>query len=284
MSRNYLNISLEKRTRNNMEGLLTKNDCRERQLAIMDEVSRICEENSIHYSLAYGSLIGAVRHKGFIPWDDDVDILLLRSDYEKLKTVLKNQKDTPWMVVLEESSSKNVFPFMKVVDDRTMVKAEDNIASHGIWIDVFPIDFLPGSPLKRKIFLFSCLIKRALVLSSITDFSSRKLGKKGFVKLALYMFVKVIGQKRIVASYNKEVRRYITSNSDYVGCLSSAYIEKECFPRHVFEETILMEFEGRMYSCLKHYDEYLSHLYGDYMKLPPEDKRKTHEIIAWSVE
>ena len=157
MSRNYLNISLEKRTRNNMEGLLTKNDCRERQLAIMDEVSRICEENSIHYSLAYGSLIGAVRHKGFIPWDDDVDILLLRSDYEKLKTVLKNQKDTPWMVVLEESSSKNVFPFMKVVDDRTMVKAEDNIASHGIWIDVFPIDFLPGLPLKRKIFLFFCL-------------------------------------------------------------------------------------------------------------------------------
>ena len=79
-----------------MKVLLTKEKCRERQLAILSEVAKLCDKFSIQYSLAYGSLIGAVRHKGFIPWDDDIDILLLRKDYERLKKELKKQKDVPW--------------------------------------------------------------------------------------------------------------------------------------------------------------------------------------------
>ena len=267
-----------------MKVLLTKEKCRERQLAILSEVAKLCDKFSIQYSLAYGSLIGAVRHKGFIPWDDDIDILLLRKDYERLKNELKKQKDVPWMEMLEEATEVNVFPYIKVIDNRTLVKADDNNASHGIWIDVFPIDNLPDNPLVRKLFLYKCVLKRAMVLSSITDFSSQNLGKKAIVKKFLCHVVRVIGQKKVVESYNRTVVRYENKDTKYVGCLSSAYIEKESMERSVYEGTVPLEFDGHTFSCLKNYDRYLSHLYGSYMQLPPEEKRKTHEIIAWSID
>lgn len=267
-----------------MKVLLTKEKCRERQLAILSEVAMLCDKLSIQYSLAYGSLIGAVRHKGFIPWDDDIDILLLRKDYERLKNVLRNQKDVPWMEMLEESTEINVFPYIKVIDNRTLVKADDNNASHGIWIDVFPVDNLPDNPLIRKAFLYKCVLLRAMVLSSITDFSSQKLGKKVIAKKVLWHVVRVLGQKRVVESYKRTVVRYENKDTKYVGCLSSAYIERENMERVVYEGTIPMFFEEYSFYCLKHYDRYLSHLYGSYMQLPPEGKRKNHEIIAWSID
>ena len=135
-----------------MKVLLTNEECRERQLAILSEVAKLCDKHSIQYSLAYGSLIGAVRHKGFIAWDDDIDILLLRKDYEKLSDILKKQKDVSWMELLEESTGVNVFPYMKVIDNRTIVKPDDNNAFHGIWIDVFPIDNLPDDSFACNIF------------------------------------------------------------------------------------------------------------------------------------
>ena len=172
-----------------MKVLLTNEECRERQLAILSEVAKLCDKHSIQYSLAYGSLIGAVRHKGFIPWDDDIDILLLRKDYEKLSDILKKQKDVSWMELLEESTGVNVFPYMKVIDNRTIVKPDDNNALHGIWIDVFPIDNLPDNSFACNIFRYRCKIKRAMILSSITDFSSQNLGKKALIKRILFYVV-----------------------------------------------------------------------------------------------
>ncbi len=267
-----------------MKVLLTREECRKVQIALLENISKICDEHSISYSLAYGSLLGAVRHKGYIPWDDDIDVLLLRKDYERLSKVLKSQKNVAWMDVLEESTENNVFPYMKVVDNRTVVKADDNNASHGIWIDIFPIDNLPDNAIVRKLFLFRCVIKRAMVLSSITDFSSKNLGKKGIAKKILFWIVKILGQKRVVKSYQHLMTRYAEKNTKYVGCLASAYIEKEAMERSVYNDTVLMEFEGHRFACLKEFDRYLSHLYGDYMKLPDENKRKTHEIVAWSIE
>lgn len=267
-----------------MKVLLTNEECRERQLAILSEVAKLCDKHSIQYSLAYGSLIGAVRHKGFIPWDDDIDILLLRKDYEKLSDILKKQKDVSWMELLEESSGVNVFPYMKVIDNRTIVKPDDNNALHGIWIDVFPIDNLPDNSFACNIFRYRCKIKRAMILSSITDFSSQNLGKKALIKRILFYVVGILGKKRVVESYQKYVRKYEGKDSKYVGCLSSAYIEKERMEKSIFDGVVPMEFEGHVFSCLKNYDQYLSHLYGSYMQLPPEEKRKTHEIIAWRIK
>ena len=122
---------------------LTIKNIRECQLEMMDYIDQICRSNNIEYSLAYGTLIGAVRHKGFIPWDDDVDILMLRKDYEKFLSLIKNDITFPYRIIDVENA---YFVWSKICDRNTYVKEliDYQIPNYGVWIDVFPYDVLPS--------------------------------------------------------------------------------------------------------------------------------------------
>ena len=119
---------------------IEQNEFREIQMCILDEIQRICKENNLKYSLAYGTLLGAVRHKGYIPWDDDIDICLLREDYEKLIAVLKD-KNAPghkeWLTLVDDTCDGYFYPFAKAYDNRTAVKMERHKGEMGIWVDIF---------------------------------------------------------------------------------------------------------------------------------------------------
>ena len=123
---------------------LSNEEIREIQINLLETIKDICERYNIKYSLAYGTLLGAVRHKGFIPWDDDIDIFLQRPDYERLIDIISNQSEYYWLNVLDVRQKEDYYyPFAKAVDSRTLAKMADNTTPHGIWIDLFPIDHIP---------------------------------------------------------------------------------------------------------------------------------------------
>jgi len=270
--------------------LLTKNEYREIQLNILTSVANICKENNLSYFLAYGTLLGAVRHKGYIPWDDDIDIFLPRSHYNKLIKSLKQQSSYKWLSVLDIDKKGYYYPFAKVIDNRTRAKMKNNITDYGIWIDIFPIDKIPRDEKKCNNFLRKCFILRAVIISMTTDFNIYELlwekdGRaKKIAKIILNCIASIIGKENISQYYEKTITKYSKSKSEYVACLSSPYIRRERMLGKELFKSAEYEFEKRIFEGPKNYDMYLSKLYGNYMKLPPKKKRKVHNITAWQIK
>lgn len=261
---------------------ITKEKSKEIMLELLNAIDIICEKNSIRYYLCGGTLLGAIRHKGFIPWDDDIDILLFRYDYEKLKAILKKQTLFPHFSVLDNNIEGYVYPFMKFVDNRTVARQKDLKVKHGIWVDIFPYDSVPDSPFKRYCFLKLCQINRAIILSTVTDFSGiDKLSIKGFARMILFLVGKIIGIKNMARITERHMVKYNNTQCGCVCCNFSPYVMREYIPYEVIHEYTRVIFEGRKYYSFKNWDTYLSKLYGNYMQIPPKDKQKTHSIKAW---
>lgn len=260
---------------------LSVEEYRKIQINVLDAIAKLCNDNGINYFLGAGTLLGAVRHKGYIPWDDDIDIILLRSEYEKLVKILKEQNEFDWLGIVDHNNDGYFYTFAKAVDKNTIAKQDDNLTEYGIWVDIFPYDNLPNDEKKSNYFLNKGYYYRSLVMSMTTDFSSDKKGFKILIKKILNIYAKALGKERILKKYLKLCKKYEGHDCDYVGSLFSPYRTKERFKREWFEKSILMSFEGKQYSCPIGYDKYLTQLYGDYMTLPPEEKRRQHGITAW---
>lgn len=262
---------------------ISKEECKCIQIRILDEVAAICKKNGLNYYLAYGSLLGAIRHKGFIPWDDDIDIYMSRDDYEKLLKILKSKrtKKPDWFELLTGDNEGYYYPFAKVVDNTTIAKMEDNLSKHGIWIDIFPEDRLPNSPLKRLVFVRIGKALRDVILAMTTDFSSTEKDRKRFVKRVLSVIASVIGKERIYQLTEKYYKKYSHSDSDMFACLSSRYGTKEIMHQEDLFTPTEVEFESRHYQATRRWEQYLTKLYGEYRKIPPEKDRKVHSITAY---
>lgn len=259
-------------------------EIREIQMAILDEIVRICKENNLRYYLAYGSLIGAVRHKGYIPWDDDMDIFLVREDYDKLLSILKGKEGdkAEWISLIDDTSADYFYPFSKAVDNRTEVKMDRHKGSHGIWVDLFPVDGLPKSDFMAKVFVMFCSFLRVVGLAMDTDFSSKTLSAWTlFYKRFFNILSCIIGKKRICRFVEWTFHRYSVKDSDKVAILFSGHKLDAIFKKEVLLQQDVYKFENREYTGCANYDLYLTQLYGDYMKLPPEEKRITHNFGAW---
>ncbi len=260
---------------------LSKNECRKLELEMLNIISEICEKNNLKYYMCGGTLLGAIRHKGFIPWDDDIDIMLFRSDYNKLIKILKNQTRYSWLSVLTSDVDGYYYTFAKAVDNRTVAKMDDNITEHGLWVDIFPFDNLPNSEIKRKIFIMRCYFYRSIVMAMTTDFDAKDSIKHKKTKKILNFFSKFINKKHFIKKYERVSQKYNNINSNYVASLFSPYKLKECFEKCWFDDRRKYNFEEFQFFGPKDYDKYLSQLYGNYMKLPPKEERRDHKIIAF---
>ena len=260
---------------------LTSEECREIQLNIVNVIDRICEDNNLKYCICGGTMLGAIRHKGFIPWDDDIDIMLLRKDYDKLITILKSQTDYKWMDILDYQSKGYYYPFAKAVDNTTVAKQDDNITEHGLWVDIFPYDNLPNNDKERKKFILKNYKKRSVILSMITDFDAKEKIKHRYIKTILKIYSNFINKNKFIEKYNAFGQKYNNQESEYVGCMFSPYKLKECFKKSWFKNIKKYKFENtELFGPIKA-DEFLKQLYGNYIELPPIDKRKGHKIIVW---
>ncbi len=246
------------------------------QLDILKNVAEFCDENGLRYFLAYGTLIGAVRHKGFIPWDDDIDIQMPRPDYDIFIRTYKN--DIYKAIAPAEDMSKH--SVVKVIDTRT-IKCEKGIKYKtgkelGIDIDVFPLD---GQPECEKEFKkYYKKKQRLLKYFHYTIFDIKRLSLKA--KIASFLsrtYANLLNAKNIMKKIAKINKKFSYESCKYIGATDSLYNSiNNRNPKEWYNDTVNMEFEGCEFKAPVGYDEILKKMYGDYMALPPKEKQVTH--------
>lgn len=250
------------------------------ELDILIEIDKICKENNIQYFLIGGTLLGAVRHKGFIPWDDDIDVGMIRSDYEKFIDLClnKNVLGEKYFLHCNESDENYFIPFVKVKKNNTTFAEEniDNIQTHkGIFLDIFPYDNVP----KQKSIMqrAQAIIVRNIHYAIYVKYNIYSLKNKK--RKVLTWFFTLLPVKTL-----KKMNRYFSTifekrkNNKYMVSLagSSSYEEETLLKDRLFPLKKI-KFENLEFDAFNDNDYYLSQLFGDYMKLPPEEDRKTHK-------
>lgn len=245
------------------------------ELAILKNVADFCDNHNLKYFLAYGTLIGAIRHKGFIPWDDDVDIWMPRDDYNKFINIYNDENDT--YKVISPSDKKSRHTFAKVEDTRT-VKLENSIdysnGCLGIDIDIFPLD---GQPFDDEDFSrwYNKLIREYKKFSYLI-----LEGKCGSFKRRIFLpLIKIlVGKKEKILNKTTALhKKYPYATSEYVGTVESLYnFKSNRYKKEWFSDSVDVKFEDISFKAPIGYDDVLTAMYGDYMTLPPPGKRITH--------
>lgn len=265
---------------------LTSVEHKKIMLELMSYIDRICRENKLEYSLAGGTLLGAVRHQGFIPWDDDADIFLMRKDYNKLISILKNNPSDNFFLLHEES--ENYFAsYSKFISSRTFAVTNNPLEQNehfGVFLDIFPYDDTFGED--------SDIQARYLkVRKRLRDFQM-SIGLKGlynsvFIKRILKKFIyfpRFISLRLRRQTSNilrtKFLRSVVVENNKnhtHAGNILSQYVEREVFPKTILSDYTDIDFEGKKFRCITSYNEYLTRMYGNYMTLPPiENQVRKH--------
>ena len=252
---------------------VTVEEQKEIQCTILQEIAEFCEDNNIRYFLAYGTLIGAIRHNGFIPWDDDIDIAMPRPDYDRFVHSF-NHRDSHAKVI-EMSINKNYgIPFAKAYDDRTWVnELHYKYEEYGVFVDIFPIDGIKGTAQFKKADRLNHLLH-----TKKANFTRRKLSKK-IINFVGKMILLPFSVHDILNLIDKDARKYPCGSTEKAGLISVPYGIREIVDTTVFEKTIFHEFEGKQYRIPIGYDQWLTSLYGDYMQLPPKDQRAPHHVL-----
>ena len=250
-------------------------ELRQIQMGILDEVHRYCEAHGLRYFLSSGTLIGAVRHKGYIPWDDDIDIYMPRQDYEAFLQSYHDEKGI-YRAINPSTESHYYYTFAKVVDQRThMVEKETEGYEIGVYMDIFPVDFVTEDMQQRqRIFKQKKLLYkiRRCKISNSNPLQSRLAY---IVYKCWPMSVRQIEQK---------IRQLIvlpTPTSTVCNMTEAGPTIKGCFPADDIASSVDIEFEGKTYKTMIGYKDYLQRTYGDYMTLPPVEQRVTHKFEAY---
>ena len=239
-------------------------------LELLLELDRVCKKHNIKYSLFAGTMLGAVRHQGFIPWDDDADVIMPRADYEKFLQVAKNEIDTEKYFLQAEFSEHFPMFFSKLRKNNTACiekyRPRDLESHRGVFIDIFPCDNLSDNRLKRKLqFVFSktVIAKSLFQRGYLTDSIVKKI----------FMLFCTLLPKKLVHSFviNKKEK---SSELVHIFFGASKSYDKSVFSRKLFENTKDCIFERQTFKIFENSDGILKQLYGDYMSLPPENERK----------
>ncbi len=264
----------------------------EMQFNILLEVDRICRKHNIDYQLFAGSLLGAIRHGGFIPWDDDIDIVMKREDYEKLYVVAKSELGEDYFLQDPYTQKDTYHVFTKVRKNNTLFieKGTKKSRMHqGIFIDVFPMDNVPESKKKQKkqikrlsfLFLLRIIKTRELVLEN-NSFAKKILKILAFI--IIFPFTIFTPLNKIILKINAESSKYNKDSTEFLtlmalGLKYNKYY-KFIYSQDDYHETIDVEFNGSYFKAPKNYDQILRRMYGEYMTLPPIEQRiGSHGVI-----
>lgn len=238
-----------------------------RMLEMLTFIDSICEKHNINYWLAYGTLLGAVRHNGFIPWDDDLDIELLKDDYDKLINILKKDLTDNYYLQIHSTDRNYVFPIAKLRDGKSHISenrnADQNYKYRGIYIDIFYID-------KGNTFLARAT---PIIQKLIADLNFIKNDRMKIIPLIRHLLFVLF--HRVIFPF----LRFLT-NIFGLNTLIPPYGTGFTVKRNLGDIFPLkkIRFEGKYFNAPQNTDDYLKELYGDYMKIPPEEKRYTHTL------
>ena len=246
-------------------------------LLLAEELRRICQKHQIKHFVIAGTLLGAVRHKGFIPWDDDMDFGLLRADYEKLLQVLPTELGERFYFKSLQTKGF-AYPFAKLYLKNTLFLEATSAKTKfndGIYIDIFPMDALPDDPKLQKAQNKKLYFLKRLLLAKL-NYNPCK--KSEYAKRVVYTGLKVLSifwsEQRLKGQLNRIAKRYSGQKTKLVGATGGAYgYFKEAVCSSWFNSAVELPFEQTTVFAPAGYTAYLERFYGDYMTPPPEDKR-----------
>lgn len=269
--------------RKNTMKTITAKEQKRIMLDMLRYFDTICRKNNINYSLIGGSLIGAIRHKGFIPWDDDIDIALTKDNYTKLKTIL--DKEDGIYQTLKPGKGGDRFLFTKLIDKRTQLienRQHKFDSDYGIFLDIFCYNNAPADIIDRKKHFKKLKILRRLNIRLKPDFKNESITKNIFC-IIINILSTVIGYKKIHKKYNKLLSQYDHLDTGFVVSNWPTYdFKKEIQLKSDMDKYIDVDFEGIKAMAFKNYDNILRTTFGNYMELPPKEKRiPKHNLTAY---
>lgn len=259
---------------------LSNDGLRKMQLNLLEmlmEIDRICRKYNIKYSLDGGTLLGAVRHGGFIPWDDDIDVIMTREEYQKFYRACKNDLDKSKFFLQEyrtdpyyrwgyEKLRRKGTEFVRLGQEHTKGKT-------GLFVDIFVADNVPDNMIIRRLHLFACFLIRKLLYAEVGMENADSLLLRRWYRL-LY---RTIPRNTVFKWRNQIARKCNKKKTELVRHMTFPYkLSRYGMPGSCFDEMQDMEFEGFTFRAFKDYDKYLTALYGDYMSLPPKEDQKPH--------
>lgn len=251
------------------------------QLEILEKIDKICCENNIQYSLYAGTLLGAGRHQGFIPWDDDLDICMSRENYERFLELWSQVKPEGYILQNKENTPGFTQSFTKIRKEHTtflQYEWERGRYQTGIFIDIFPFDKMPAKKLQRILFCWHVMQYQLYTREFVPEKSN------SLVKFVSKLLLGINSKKSRKAKREKLIKKITKYNRDKkLEAVSVATIDdlKITFQNDIFDEYTTIQFEDKKYMCVKAWKHFLECKFGNYMQLPPESERqwKHHPII-----
>lgn len=260
---------------------LTVDDMKAIELEIMDEIDRVCQAHGVQYFLGYGSLLGAVRHGGFIPWDDDMDIVMMRDQYELLMQRFNEWRTTDRFKLVSYRDKSSIYQFAKIVDTTTVIYENfvGKKAATGVWVDVFPLERYS----QQSSGLTKQHAREGLLRSfAVTDPST---GTNGFVKLVKRIVCPFVKHKDLyelakrLDDLAQQVDRAGQGSNRVIDVIGEGKLEKS-YPASLFDP-VRIKFEDREYFAPAGYEEFLTIEYGDWRTPPAENARPVHVMEAY---
>ncbi|UIR56009.1 LicD family protein [Sphingobacterium sp. SRCM116780] len=251
----------------------------------------ICEQNNLQYFCCGGTAIGAVRHQGMIPWDDDVDVFMPRPDYNKFIKFFKDNSIESYRLILPESDENYYLPYAKMSDcNTTLIEKEEILCNVGIFIDIFPLDGAPthSENIESQLTKFRREANKLMILPKST-FNNWKSGFKMirsfYLRTALNEFLlslnKTNKRRKVLEHIHAILETYAYEKSEIIGNYGGMWGKKEFAPKKWFDGYVEFPFEGLTVRLPKEYHLLLTQIYGNYMELPPVEKRVTHHHLAY---
>lgn len=253
---------------------------------MLKQVDSICHAERLRYFLSGGTLLGAIRHKGFIPWDDDIDLMMPRPDYEIFLKKAEKRLPKRYILAFPDRTKDYSQPWIRIFDTRVAVddSGMQRTLTRSLFVDVFPIDGLPSNRT-----LSNLCFKRVRAWDILLKCARRKAlypdERLKWLKKPMMALTRVRPLPKYAVSLNKSARRCSFERAHYAGVLATThYGSRERMPVEVFRGSVQVPFEGGFFPAPIGYDTYLSRLYGDYMQLPPEEKRVSqHNLHAYLI-
>lgn len=247
------------------------------QIEILDVVSSFCEENNINYWLDSGTLLGAIRHKGYIPWDDDIDIGMLREDYDKFAELFNQSNDRYRFVDIDNTPDFYV-AFAKIIDTNTLLYEPDKNGNKlAINIDLFVYDNAPDDDrLVKKMYNKRDRLRTIALFSKNSNVLENDSIKNKILKRVLHLLCMPFSREKCLKKMIVNSKRFSKQETERVGNFTC--VVRLASDKRIFDSFVSVPFEEKHYKAPVGYDKWLRDLYGDYMKLPPVEKQVTHHL------
>jgi len=261
---------------------------KEIQKGIFESVHNYCKKHGLRYFMTGGTLLGAVRHKGYIPWDDDIDIIMPRSDYQRFIELCEKEPISDNLSIASVYNNKDcIYPFIKVYrNDTVVIEHMSKVFKTGVWLDIFPLDNMSNN-YDDAVKLFN-EIKRLRIIKEAELWGSNNI-VSWWKRIILVSYGKVLRTfyplRHLLMKMEKKARRYESKNMSKYVCVvvMGIYGLSDIMVSSAYEDEVLLEFEGKLRCAPKDWDYVLKQLFKDYMTLPPVEKRITHHnyICYW---